>query len=258
MTKLTFLGTGTSQGVPMIGCHCRVCDSPDSSDKRLRSSVLIEQGDVSIVIDSGPDFRQQMLREQVNRLDAILFTHNHKDHIAGLDDVRAYNYIQGVPMDVYGEPYVLETLKREFGYAFARDRYPGVPEINLHRIDREPFQVKGVTVIPIRGYHMRLPVLGFRIGRLAYLTDMNRIDAEEIDRLKGVEILVVNALRHEKHLSHFSLSEALEVIGRVNPDRAYLTHISHQLGRHAEADPRLAANYIYYAYDGLKIQTHDL
>lgn len=253
MTKLTFLGTGTSQGVPMISCHCHVCSSEDPRDKRLRSSVLIEQDGVTLVIDSGPDFRQQMLREKVDRLDAILFTHNHKDHIAGLDDVRAYNYTQDRAMDVYAEPYVIDTLRREYSYAFADTKYPGVPEIDLHEIGEEPFRIQGVEIIPIRGYHLKLPVLGFRIGRMAYLTDMNRIEDQELEKLKGLDVLVINALRREKHLSHFTLDEAVEIIEKVKPERAYLTHISHQLGRAAEVEPELAARRIYYAYDGMKL-----
>ena len=257
MTKLTFLGTGTSQGVPMISCHCYVCSSPDDRDKRLRASVLIEHKGLTLVIDSGPDFRQQMLREQVDMLDAILFTHNHKDHIAGLDDVRAYNYTQDRAMDVYAEPYVIETLKREYSYAFAEEKYPGVPEIELHEIGEEPFEIEGVKIIPIRGYHLHLPVLGFRVGNVAYLTDMNRIEPPELEKITGVEVLVINALRREKHLSHFSLDEAVEIIRQIEPQRAYLTHISHQMGRSAEVEPELEAQHIYYAYDGLKIETHD-
>ena len=241
----------------MISCHCYVCSSEDPRDKRLRASVLIEHNGLNLVIDSGPDFRQQMLREQVDMLDAILFTHNHKDHIAGLDDVRAYNYTQDRAMDVYAEPYVIDTLKKEFSYAFADEKYPGVPEINLHGIDDKPFAIEGVEIIPIRGYHFRLPVLGFRIGKLAYLTDMNRIEPEELEKIKGVEVLVINALRREKHLSHFTLDEAVDVIRRVDPGRAYLTHISHQMGRSAEVEPEFAAQHIYYAYDGLKIEIHD-
>ncbi len=257
MTELTFLGTGTSQGVPMIGCHCEVCSSTDPHDKRLRTSALIKTDRVTLVVDSGPDFRQQMLRERVDRLDAVLLTHNHKDHTAGLDDVRAYNYFMDQPMDVYAEPYVLDTLRREFAYAFAEERYPGVPQIDLHAIGTEPFEIQGVQIIPIRGFHLNLPVLGFRIGRLAYLTDMNRIDEAELEKLRGLDTLVINALRREKHLSHFALDEAVEIIERVRPKRAYLTHISHQLGLAAEADPRLAAKHIFYACDGLKIEIND-
>jgi phosphoribosyl 1,2-cyclic phosphate phosphodiesterase len=257
VAELTFLGTGTSQGVPMIGCRCAVCSSNDPHDRRLRSSALVRVGGVTLVIDSGPDFRQQMLREGVDRLDAILLTHNHKDHTAGLDDVRAYNYFQERPMDVYAEPYVLETIRREFSYAFAETKYPGVPEIDLHPIGLEPFEIQGVRIIPIRGWHFNLPVLGFRIGRLAYLTDMNRMEEEELEKLNDLDTLVINALRREKHLSHFTLDEAAAIIDKVRPRRAYLTHISHQLGLHAEADPALAARHIYYGYDGLKIETHD-
>ena len=253
MIELTFLGTGTSQGVPMIGCHCEVCSSDDPGDKRLRSSVLIQTGGLTLVIDSGPDFRQQMLREHVDKLDAILFTHNHKDHTAGLDDVRAYNYFQESPMDVYAEPYVLDTLKRDFGYAFSDEKYPGVPQIELHEIGEDPFEIKGIPIIPIRGWHLHLPVLGFRIGRLAYLTDMNRIDDRELKKLEGLDVLVINALRRKKHISHFSLDEAVEIIEKVRPARAFLTHISHQMGRAADIEPELTVRNIHYAFDGLKI-----
>jgi len=241
----------------MIACHCYVCSSEDFHDKRLRASVLIEHKGITLVIDSGPDFRQQMLRENVDMLDAILFTHNHKDHIAGLDDVRAYNYTQDRAMDVYAEPYVIDTLKGEFGYAFAEQKYPGVPEIELHEIGEEPFEIEGIRIIPVRGYHMRLPVLGFRIGNVAYLTDMNRIEPGELKKLQGLDVLVINALRREKHLSHFTLDEAVEIIRKVKPKQAYLTHISHQMGRYAEVEPELEAEQIYYAYDGLKIESHD-
>lgn len=257
MTELTFLGTGTSQGVPMIGCRCAVCSSDDPRDKRLRTSALVRTGGATFVIDSGPDFRRQMLAERVERLDAILFTHNHKDHTAGLDDVRAYNYFMDKPMDVYAEPYVLGTLRSEFAYAFAETKYPGVPELDLHPIDTRPFEAHGVRIVPIRGWHLDLPVLGFRFGRLAYLTDMNRVDEAELEKLQGLDVLVINALRRERHLSHFSLDEAVALIDRVRPARAYLTHISHQLGLAAEADPALAARGIHYAYDGLKIESHD-
>ena len=257
MTKLTFLGTGTSQGVPMISCHCYVCSSDDPHDQRLRSSVLIEYKGLTLVVDSGPDFRQQMLREKVDWLDGILFTHNHKDHIAGLDDVRAYNYTQDRAMDVYAEPYVIDTLKNEFSYAFAEQKYPGVPEINLHGIGEEPFRIGDAEIIPIRGYHLHLPVLGFRFGNIAYLTDMNRIEDGELEKIKGVEVLVINALRREKHLSHFCLEEAVAIIDQVRPKRAYLTHLSHQMGRHAEIENELTDQHIYYAYDGLKIEIDD-
>ena len=253
MMKVIFLGTGTSQGVPMIGCKCEVCMSKDAHDKRLRSSVLVESGDTVIVIDSGPDFRYQMLRERVDYLDAILITHGHKDHVGGLDDVRAYNYILGRPVDVYGEERVLKILKKDFDYAFAPERYPGVPEIILHRIATDKFRIRQLEITPIRGYHYKLPVLGFRIGPFAYLTDMNRVDLEEQEKLKGVDTLVINALRREPHISHFTLSQALEVIGYVKPRQAYLTHVSHQMGLHKEINKELPAN-VAFAYDTLKIE----
>lgn len=255
MTELVFLGTGTSQGVPMIGCHCEVCSSGDPRDKRLRSSVLIKTGGLTLVVDSGPDFRQQMLREDVDQLDAILFTHNHKDHMAGLDDVRAYNFFQDIPMDVYAEPYVLDTIRREYPYAFDERKYPGVPEIELHEIGEEPFDIKGVAITPIRGYHLCLPVLGFRVGRLAYLTDMNRIEEPELEKLKGLDVLVINALQRKDHISHFSLEQAVSVIDRVSPRCAYLTHLSHRMGLHADLEPEFTARHIHYACDGLKIET---
>ncbi len=256
MTKLTFLGTGTSQGVPVISCGCWVCTSPDSRDKRLRTSALIETEGITLVIDAGPDFRQQMLRENVQHIDAILLTHEHKDHTGGLDDVRAFNYTSGKPVDIYAEERVQKVIKKDFDYAFAPNPYPGVPEINLHTIDERPFQIKGVEIIPIRGLHFKLPILGFRIGNLAYLTDFNHITPEEIEKIKGVDILVVNALRKEQHLSHFTLSEALHLSYLVGSRLTYLTHISHQMGRQAQEEPALP-NHCYMAYDGLKIETRD-
>lgn len=252
MSDLIFLGTGTSQGIPVISCKCRVCLSNDPRDKRLRSSVLVETGGVNIVIDCGPDFRQQMLREGVDRLDAILFTHDHRDHIAGLDDVRAFNHTSGREIDIYAEDYVQKSIRREFGYAFAEDKYPGVPEINLVTITDEPFDVKGVRVTPVRGKHLRLPVLGFRIGGMCYITDMNSIEKSELEKIKRVGVLVINALREEPHLSHFSLSEALAVIEEVKPGKAYLTHVSHQMGLHAEMPAKLPAG-VHFAFDGLKV-----
>lgn len=256
MTKLTFLGTGTSQGVPVISCGCWVCTSADSRDKRLRTSALIETEGVTLVIDAGPDFRQQMLRENVKHIDAILLTHEHKDHTGGLDDVRAFNYTSGQPVDLYAEERVQKVIKKDFDYAFAPNPYPGVPEITLHTIDEHPFQIKGVDIIPIRGRHFKLPILGFRIGNLAYLTDFNHISPEEIEKIKGVDILVVNALRKEQHLSHFTLSEALHLSYLVGPRQTYLTHISHQMGRQAQEERALPEN-CHMAYDGLKIETRD-
>ena len=256
MTTLTFLGTGTSQGVPVISCDCYTCASPDARDKRLRSSVLIERDGVRLLIDCGPDFRQQMLREGVRKLDGILFTHDHKDHIAGIDDVRAFNYTTGKAVDIYAEKYVQESIRREFSYALTEPKYPGVPEIDLHTIDANPFEVEGMRVVPVRGMHYRLPVLGFRLGNLCYMTDMNRIEADELKKLEGLDVLVINALRKEKHLSHFCLAEALDIIDRVKPREAWLTHVSHQMGRHAEIYTELPEG-VHFAYDGLKLRIED-
>ncbi len=254
-TELTFLGTGTSQGVPIIGCHCPVCDSTDPHDKRLRSSVLIEQNGVRLVIDSGPDFRYQMLREGIDRIDAILYTHGHMDHVGGMDDVRAFNYVMGRAIDLYCEPRVERTLRRIFDYAFAEQRYPGVPEVVLHPIasDELPFTVHGVEVMPIRGMHYKLPVLGYRVGNIAYLTDMNAIEERELEKIRGVEVLVINALRRDPHLSHFTLDQALDIIAKTRPKRAYLTHISHQMGLYEDLC-RVLPEGIFPAYDGLKIK----
>ncbi len=251
--RVTFLGTGTSQGVPIIACPCEVCHSSDSKDQRLRSSVLIEIDDKILLIDSGPDFRQQMLRENVQRLDAIMFTHEHKDHIAGLDDVRAYNYVNKKPMEVYAEHRVAAALKNEFSYAFAENPYPGVPQINLNVIEENPFFIEDIKVIPIRGMHMYLPVLGYRIGSFAYLTDFNFINQKNIEKLSGVKTLVVNGLRKEEHISHFTIFQSLELIQKIKPKVAYITHISHQLGLHEEVSKELPKD-VYLAYDGLQIE----
>jgi phosphoribosyl 1,2-cyclic phosphate phosphodiesterase len=251
--RVTFLGTGTSQGVPVIACQCGVCKSIDPRDKRLRSSVLIEVSGVNIVIDAGPDFRQQMLRANVLSLQAILFTHDHKDHIAGLDDVRAYNWVEQKATDVYAEEYVQRTIKKDFSYAFADEKYPGVPEINLHTVYESPFLVHGIKVIPLRVKHFHLPVLGFRIGNFAYITDANSIPESTYELLDGVEILVINALRWKKHLSHFTLPEALAEIEKIKPQQAFVTHIGHQLGRHSEVSLKLPPN-VGLAYDGLSFE----
>ena len=251
--KITFLGTGTSQGIPVIACDCPVCLSNDSKDNRLRSSVLIEVNGINFVIDSGPDFRQQMLREKVKKLDAILFTHEHKDHISGADDVRSYNWIYKKPMDVFAEERVLAAIQREYSYVFADDKYPGVPEMTLHVIENKIFDLLGIQVIPVRGMHHKLPVFGFRIGDFAYLTDINFVADEEIDKLKGLDVLVVTALRKRKHLSHFNLDEALEFVNKVKPSKAYFTHISHYLGFHEEVSNELPEN-IKLAYDGLSFE----
>jgi phosphoribosyl 1,2-cyclic phosphate phosphodiesterase len=250
--KITFLGTGTSQGIPLIACGCEVCTSSNPKDNRLRVSVMIEVDGKNIVIDSGPDFRQQMLRENVKTLEAVVFTHEHKDHVAGLDDVRAFNYFSGKHMDVYANEQVQVALKREFHYVFSGDNYPGIPRINVHTIDTAPFDVSGVKFIPIQVLHYQLPVLGFRVNDFTYITDANFISDEEIEKIKGTKVLVLNALRRAKHISHFTLEEALELVKKINPEKAYFTHISHQLGLHDEVSKELPSN-VELAYDGLQV-----
>jgi phosphoribosyl 1,2-cyclic phosphate phosphodiesterase len=250
--KITFLGTGTSNGVPVISCDCEVCLSEDKKDNRLRSSVLIELKELVIVIDTGPDFRQQMLREKVHQLDYILLTHEHKDHIAGLDDVRAFNFKMGKAIDLYAEDRVQKAVRNEFAYIFADHKYPGIPEINLHLVENKPFNISDIEIIPIRAMHYKLPVLGYRIGDFAYITDTNFIPEEEIVKLNNLKILVINALRKKKHLSHYSLDEALNIIQLVSPRQSYLTHISHAIGKHKPIQMELPEN-VYLAYDGLKL-----
>jgi phosphoribosyl 1,2-cyclic phosphate phosphodiesterase len=251
--RITFLGTGTSQGVPMIGCDCRVCTSGDARDKRLRTSILVEGPRGAVVIDSGPDFRQQMLRESVKSLDAVVFTHEHKDHIAGLDDVRAYNYLSGRPMEVYATSRVQEALRREFHYVFSGVAYPGIPRIELQTIQRAPFEVAGMVFQPIEVMHLNLPVLGFRIGDFTYITDANFIPEPQLDKIRGSRYLVLNALRRDKHVSHYNLREAIDLIRSLAPEKAWLTHLSHQMGLHAEVEAELPPE-IRCAYDGLKVE----
>jgi len=250
LTQVTFLGTGTSQGVPIISCKCEVCTSKDSRDSRLRSSVLVQTDANSIVIDTGPDFRQQMLKNKVENLTAVLFTHEHKDHVAGLDDVRPFNFIQKQAIDVYAEARVQDALRREYAYIFSEEKYPGIPEINMHLIGEDCFYVGETKVIPIRLFHHKLPILGYRIGDFCYLTDMKTIPEPELEKLKGVKVLVVNALRKEQHLSHFNLDEALSFIELIKPQSAYLTHLSHRFGLHKQEEKRLPLN-VKIAYDGL-------
>lgn len=251
--KLTFLGTGTSQGVPIIGCGCYVCQSADLKDKRLRSSVLIEDKGNRFVIDSGPDFRQQMLREKVKDIEAVIFTHEHKDHIAGLDDIRAFNFLYQKPVDVYASERVQSALKREFAYIFSDEKYPGIPQLNLHTITDAPFLIKGTEFIPIEVMHHKLPVKAYRIGNISYVTDANFISETEKEKIKGSEIIVINALRHEPHISHYTFKEAIELMFELQPKQAYFTHISHQLGTHAEIEKALP-DWIKPAYDGLTIE----
>ena len=250
--KLTFLGTGTSQGVPVIACHCRVCRSGDIRDSRLRTSALLTVDDRNILFDIGPDFRQQMLREKVEHIDAILITHAHRDHVAGLDDIRSFNYVQHRKMEVYLNAEARHAIERDYHYIFEPHQYPGLPEANLHTVEG-PFTVGDIPVMPIKAMHKDLPVLGFRIGELAYITDANYIAPEEMAKLQGVKVLVINALRKEKHFSHYCLSEALEIIGKVAPERAFLTHMSHEMGLHAEISAELPAG-VQLAYDGLTIE----
>jgi len=250
--KVTFLGTGTSQGVPVIACSCEICTSRDPRDSRLRSSIKIETGGKVIVIDSGPDFRQQMLRSNTRRLDALLFTHEHKDHIAGMDDIRPFNFIANQHLQVYATERVETALRREFYYAFGENKYPGAPELRVNRISNIPFEAAGMEIIPIQALHGEMPVTGFRIGNFSYLTDINQISEGELAKTLGSEVLVINALRHEKHYSHLSLQEALEIIRRVNPQRAFITHISHRLDLHSVLEKTLPEP-VSAAYDGLEI-----
>ncbi len=253
MLQITFLGTGTSQGIPMIACPCPICQSTNSKDKRLRSSVMIECDGQNLVIDTGPDFRTQMLREHVKTLNAILFTHQHKDHTACLDDVRAFNHFMKMPMPVYGSAHCLAAVKHDFEYVFSGNKYPGIPEINLHEISKNNlFEVCGLKIIPIEVLHYKLPVMGYRIGDFTYITDANFIEEKELEKIKGSKILVLNALRKEHHVSHFTLDEAIAIAQKIGAEKTYFTHISHQLGLHDEVSKELPPN-IFLAYDGLKI-----
>lgn len=251
--EITFLGTGTSQGVPVIGCNCEVCQSQDYRDKRLRTSALISIDDINILIDAGPDFRQQMLREDISSIDAILFTHEHKDHVGGLDDVRAFNFMSKSAMEVYAEHRVQEALRKEYSYIFADKPYPGVPRLHLNTIENQKFEIKGITIIPIRIMHYHLPILGYRIGDLTYITDASYIPDEEKHKVHGSKYLVINALRVEKHMSHFNIEEALQIINECAPRKAYLTHMSHYIGKHEEMLKILPDN-VQPAFDGLRVE----
>ncbi len=251
--KVTFLGTGTSQGIPIIACECPVCSSPDSKDKRLRSSVLVETENTSFIIDTGPDFRQQMLRKQVKRLDAVVFTHDHKDHTAGFDDIRGFNWASKKPMEVFANEQVKDTLKRDFHYAFAAKKYPGVPNLNLHVIENRSFFIGDLELTPIEVLHHKLPVFGYRVGDFTYITDANYISEEEKQKIKGTKVLVLNALRKTDHISHFSLEQAIALSLEVGAERTYFTHLSHQMGFHAEVNSQLPEG-MEIAYDGLIVE----
>lgn len=250
--KVNFLGTGTSQGVPVIGCPCAVCQSLDFRDKRFRTSVHIQAGTTSLVIDTGPDFRMQMLRAGIKRLDAILFTHEHKDHTAGLDDIRPFNFSQQMDMPVFGRKPVLEQLRREYSYIFSDKKYPGVPQVNCIEIDENPFHVNGISITPIPVLHYKLPVLGFRVGDFSYITDANFIPEESYELLEGSEILVINALQKESHISHFTLDQAIDQAIKIGAKKTYFTHISHRLGKHHDVEQELPEG-IFLAYDGLEL-----
>ncbi len=250
--RFTFLGTGTSQGVPVIACDCTACKSADPRDKRLRSSLLLEKDGTVLLFDAGPDFRQQMLRQNVKRLDSIILTHEHKDHIAGMDDVRAFNYRSNDAVDIYAEARVQEAIKREYSYVFSSSGYPGIPRMRLKTIENSPFMIKGIEIIPIRVMHWNLEILGFRVNNFAYITDASSIPKRGIELLKGVEYLVINALRKERHVSHFSLDEALSIIDSINPRKGYITHIGHQMGLYEKVQKELPRN-VLLAYDGLSV-----
>lgn len=252
--KLTFLGTGTSQGVPVIGCACPVCTSLDFRDKRLRSSVHIEIQGQSFVIDTGPDFRQQMLRERIAKVDAVIFTHAHRDHTAGLDDIRAYNYIQQMEMPVFGTAQTLDQLKGEYAYAFTEEKIPGLPLLNMNTIGDAPFTLNGIHIEPLPVQHAMMPVLGFRFENLSYITDAKTIPPVTLERLAGTEILILNALQQDPHVSHLNLNEALEVVRKVRPKQTYFTHISHRMGLHHTIQKQLPPG-VFLGYDGLQIHS---
>jgi phosphoribosyl 1,2-cyclic phosphate phosphodiesterase len=249
---IKFLGTGTSSGIPMIGCQCEVCVSKDPKDNRLRSSIMVSSPTTSLVVDTTPDFRYQMLRTNTRHVDAIVFTHPHKDHIAGLDDIRAFNFFSRKPMELFANSLTEEALRRDFYYAFAERKYPGVPEINLNLITTDPFNVGDIPVQPIEVWHMKMPVLGFRFGKFTYITEANKLDNDAKEKVRGSEVMVLNALRKEPHISHFSLSEAISLVKELGVPKAYFTHISHQLGLHEEISRELPEG-IELAYDGLSL-----
>lgn len=252
LLEVSILGSGTSQGIPVVGCTCDVCQSKDPRDNRLRTAALLQHNGTTVAIDAGPDFRQQMLREQVRRLDGILVTHNHKDHTAGIDDVRAFNWIQQQPMNIFARRSVLSAIREEYFYAFEENPYPGVPDINLNELGGSPFRINDMELIPIDAMHHQMPVYGFRTGNFSYLTDANYIETSELDKMKGSRFVVINALRREKHISHFTLEEAVDILQYLRPEKGFITHISHQMGKHRDLEKELPEG-IFPAYDGMKL-----
>jgi phosphoribosyl 1,2-cyclic phosphate phosphodiesterase len=251
--KVTFLGTGTSIGVPVITCDCPVCISADQRDKRMRTSIMLEIKGLTFVIDCGPDFRHQMLRKNVMNLDAVIFTHEHRDHIAGLDDVRAFNYVLNKKIDIYGTPRVMEAIRIEFPYIFSESRYFGAPQLTIHPIDDQPFTIMGIEFIPIQVMHEKLPVTGFRVGDFTYITDASYISGPQMMKINGSRVIVLNALRNSKHVSHFSVGEAVEILKELQPEKAFLTHLSHFVGLHEEVNKKLP-DFIQLAWDGLELE----
>lgn len=250
--KITFLGTGSSQGIPVIACKCKTCKSDDEKDKRLRSSILVQLHDKNFVIDAGPDFRYQLLRSAVTKIDGIFITHGHKDHVGGLDDIRALNYYQNTAINVYANKSAIPDLKREFHYAFEDNKYPGTPAINLIQIANLPFIVSDIKIQSIKVQHQNKPVFGFRINKFTYITDANYISNSELKKIAGSDVIVINALKHEKHTSHFNLEEAIQILNKLKPRKAYLTHISHLMGLHKEISKNLP-DFIELAYDNLQL-----